>query len=258
MERLLAVVFNNEAKAYEGMRAINQLDAEGSLTAYAAQVIHKGANGEVSEKQTEGNFPLQTTKGLLLGSLIGLLGGPVGIGVGAAVGTSAGAIGDLKIADLNLDFVQEVTDALTPGKVALIADVNEDWVTPLDSRMEALNGQVFRTGRRHFEAEQRAREIADIKADIAELKAEHAQAQADRKARLQAKVDELNAKLQRKLEEAKQRSQQIKTESETRVQTLQKKAANTKGDARAAIEARIAKMREAFDETTARLKNLAA
>jgi hypothetical protein len=36
MERLLAVVFNDEGKAYEGLRAINQLDAEGSITTYAA------------------------------------------------------------------------------------------------------------------------------------------------------------------------------------------------------------------------------
>jgi uncharacterized membrane protein len=122
MERLLAVVFSNEAKAYEGLRAINQLDGEDSITAYAAQVIAKDADGRVSEKQTEGNFPLQTSKGLVLGSLIGLLGGPVGAVAGAMVGSSAGAIGDLNIAGVNVDFVNEVAASLTPGKFALIAD----------------------------------------------------------------------------------------------------------------------------------------
>jgi uncharacterized membrane protein len=258
MERLLAVVFNDEGKAYEGLRAINQLDAEGSITAYAAQVIKKEPDGRISAKQTDGNFPLQTAKGLVLGSLIGLLGGPVGVGVGALVGASAGTIGDLNIADVNLDFVQEVADALTPGLHALIVDANEEWVTPVDTRMEALGGVVFRTGRQHFEAEQRAKEVTALKTEIADLKAEHAEAKADRKAKLQTKIDNLNTKLQQKLQKAKQRSEQIKNETDAKVQALKGQAAKVRGDAKANIEASIARMREQFDQSTAKLKKLAA
>ena len=258
MERLLAVVFNDEGKTYEGLRAINQLDAEGSITAYAAQVIKKEPDGSISGKQTDGNFPLQTSKGVLLGSLIGLLGGPVGVGVGAVVGASAGSIGDLKIADVNLDFVQEVADSLTPGLYALIVDANEEWVTPVDTRMEALDGVVFRTERQHFEAEQRAKDVAGLKTEIADLKAEHAEAKADRKAKLQAKIDSLNTKLQRKLQNAKQRSEQIKNETDAKVQALKGQAAKARGDAKANIEASIAKMRERYDQSTAKLKTLAA
>lgn len=258
MERMLAVVFNNESNAYEGLQAINQLDAEGSITAYAAQVIQKGADGKISAKQTDGNFPLQTAKGLLLGSLVGLLGGPVGVAVGAAAGASAGVLGDLNIADLNADFVDEVSTALTPGKFALVVDVNEDWVTPVDTRMEALGGQVFRTARKHFEAEQRSRDVGELKAEIAELKAEHAEAKADRKAKLQTKIDGLNARLQQKLQQAKQRSEQIKSETDAKVKALQERAAKARGDAKANLETRIAKMREEADRSTAKLKTLAA
>jgi len=258
MERLLAVVFNNEAKAYEGLRALNQLDDEGSITAYAAQVIRKDPDGTVSEERTDGTYPLQTAKGLLMGSLIGLLGGPVGMGIGAAVGSSAGVLGDLNIAGLDADFVNEVSVALTPGKVALIADVNEDWVTPVDSQMEPLGGIVFRTARRQFEADQRSRDIEELKGEIADLKAEQAQARADAKAKLQAKVDKVNTRLQKKLEEARQRSDQMRVEGEARAQALQKKAAATHGERKAALEARIAKIREGFDNSRAKLKKLAA
>jgi len=258
MERLLAVVFDNEAKAYEGLRAINQLDDEDSITTYAAQVIAKGADGRVSEKQTDSNFPLQTSKGFLLGSLIGLLGGPAGVGLGAVVGASAGAIGDLNIAGLNMDFVNEVTASLGPGKFALIADINEEWVTPVDTRMEGLGGLVFRTARRQFEADQRSRDVAELKAEIAELKAEHAEAKADRKVKLQAKVDSLNAKLQQKIQQARQRSDEIKSETDAKVKALKEKAANARGEAKANIEARIARMREQADNSAAKLKTLAA
>ena len=258
MERLLAVVFNDEAKAYEGLRALNQLDGEGSITAYAAQVIQKKPDGKISEKQTEGNFPLQTAKGLWGGALIGLLGGPVGMGIGALVGTAAGEMGDLNIAGLNADFVSEVSGSLTPGKFAVVADVNEDWVTPVDTRMEALGGVVFRTARSQFEADQRSRDVADLKSEIADLKAEHAQTRAENKAKLQGKLDRLNAKLQKKLEEARARSAQIKSETDAKVQALQKQAAKAQGDAKARIEARMAKMREDYDKSTAKLKTLAA
>ena len=258
MERLLAVVFNNEAGAYEGLQAINELDDEGSITAYAAQVIQKGPDGRVSAKKTEGSFPLQTTKGVLLGSLVGVLGGPVGVAVGAAAGASAGAIGDLNIADLNVDFVNEVSTALTPGKVALVVDANEDWVTPVDTRMETLGGTVFRTARQHFEADQRARDVAELKAEIAELKAEHASAQADRKAKLQTRIDTLNSRLQQKLQQAKQRSEQIRSESDTKVKALQARAAKARGDIKTNLETRITRMREEAERATSKLKTLAA
>jgi hypothetical protein len=38
----------------------------------------------------------------------------------------------------------DVATALTPGKYAVVADVDEDWVTPVDTRMEAVGGVVFR------------------------------------------------------------------------------------------------------------------
>src|SRR5262245_3761771 len=153
MEKMLAVVFNDESKAYEGSRALNQLDNEGSIAVYASQVIQKNADGTVSTKKTDDDFPIGTVGGMWLGSLIGLLGGPVGLASGAGNGTGGGAIRDLVGADVNADFVDEVSSSLTPGKYAVVGNVNEEWVTPVDTRMESLGGVVFRTERRHFEAD---------------------------------------------------------------------------------------------------------
>src|SRR5262249_26302560 len=258
MEKMLVVVFNDETKAYEGSQALNQLDDDGSITVYATQVVQKNADGTISTKKSDDEFPVGTIGGLWLGSLIGLLGGPAGMGIGAIVGTGAGAIRDLHVADVDLDFVDEVSAALTPGKYAVVANVNEEWVTPVDTRMEALGGVVYRTARQHFEADERAREIASLKSEIAGMKTELAQARADRKVKLQAKIDKLNAKLQQKVAEARQRSEQIQNENDAKVKALQDKAAKAQGDAKAAIESRIAKMREGYNQSRAKLKNLAA
>jgi hypothetical protein len=43
-----------------------------------------------------------------------------------------------------------------PGKCPVVADVSEEWVTPVDTRMEALGGVVFRTARQNVQDDQRA------------------------------------------------------------------------------------------------------
>ena len=258
MERMLVVVLNDESKAYEASRALNQLDAEGSITIHAESVITKKADGTVTMKQADGDFPIRTLGGTAIGSLIGLLGGPVGVGVGALTGAVAGNISDLFVAGVDSDFLGEVSETLTPGKHAVVADISEEWVTPVDTRMEALGGFVFRTARQSFEEDQRARDVAEMKAEVEELKAEHARAKADRKAKLQAKIDQLNAKLQKKLEQAKQRSEQIKSETEAKVQALQKKAAKAQGDIKASLDARAKQIRNQYEQSMARVKRMVA
>ena len=187
MEKMLVAVFDNESKAYQGSRALAQLDAEGSITIHAESIIKKNADGTVTVEQFDGDFPVLTVGGTAIGSLVGLLGGPVGMGVGAAAGALAGSIGDLHVAGVNAEFLDQVSAALEPGKCAVLADFSEEWVTPVNTRMEPLGGVVFRTLRKSFEDEQRARDVAVLRAEIAELKSEHARARADRKAKIQAR-----------------------------------------------------------------------
>lgn len=258
MEKMIVAVFDNESRTYEASRALNQLDAEGSITIHAESAIKKNAGGAVSVMQVEGDFPVRTVGGTAIGSLIGLLGGPIGLGIGAMAGALAGSIGDLYVAGVNADFLDDVSAVLTPGKCAVVADVSEEWVTPVDTRMEALGGVVFRSLRSSVEDDQRATEVAEIKGEIAELRAEHAQERADRKAKLQARIDALNAKLQEKLDQARQRSEQIKGETEAKVKALQTRAAKAQGDAREAFNARVAQIRKEYEDRSKRLKDLAA
>jgi uncharacterized membrane protein len=258
MEKMLVVVFDGESKAYEGSRALNQLDSDGSITIHAETVVTKNNDGTVTMKQAEGDFPIRTISGTAIGSLIGLLGGPAGLVVGALTGTMAGNLADLFVAGVDSDFLSDVSNVLTPGKYAIVADISEEWVTPVDTRMEGLNGVVFRTPRKSFEDAQRASDLTELRAEIDQLKAEQARAKAERKAKLQAKIDALNTRLQAKLQQAKQRSEQIKSETEAKVQALQKKAAKAQGDAKAAIDARVTEIRKKYEQSVEHVKSMVA
>ena len=258
MEKMLVVVFDNETKTYEASRALNQLDSEGSITIHAEAVINKHNDGTITVKQGDGDFPVRTVSGTAIGSLIGLLGGPAGLAVGALTGTMVGSFADLFVAGVDSDFLAEVSNVLTPGKYAIVADISEEWVTPVDTRMEALNGFVFRTARKSFEEAQRARELAELRAEIDQLKAEHARVKAEHKAKLQAKIDELNTRLQAKLQQARQRSEQIKNETDAKVHALQQKAVKAQGDAKTAINTRVTEIKKQYEQWVERAKSMVA
>jgi len=258
MERMLVIVFNDEPTAYEGSHALNQLDADGSIAIHAESVIKKNADGTITIKQSEDEFPIRTVGGTAIGSLIGLLGGPAGSAVGAVAGFLAGSIADLHVAGVDAEFVDDIAATLTPGKCAVLAEVSEEWVTPVDTRMEALGGTVLRTAKRTVEDDQRARDVAALRAEIDQLKAEQARARGERKAKFQAKIDKLNARLEAKLDEARQRTEQIKSETEAKVQALQKKAEKTQGDMKATFDARLKRIRDDYEQSEAKLRHLLA
>jgi|SRR5271157_229545 len=258
MENILVVVFDSEKGASEGLSVLNQLDCDGIITICAGSVIQKDANGTVRVAETQGNFASHTIAGTALGSLIGLLGGPAGLGIGATVGGVTGIIRDLHAAHVNNHFVDDVSALLKPGKFAVVADVSEELMTPVDTQMEVLGGIVFRTEKEKFEYELGAREIAEISAQIDQLKADLVTTAADRKAGIQAQIDGLTQKLQGAETEAEQYAQQIKRETEAKVQVLQKKAAKVQGEAKASIDARIGQLRKQYEDSVAKLRKVTA
>ncbi len=228
MDRMVVVVFDNESKAYEGEKALLSLDAEGSIAVYAHAVLAKHADGTVSMKQGDDHGPIGTLVGTSFGSLIGLLGGPVGVAVGATAGFLGGGIYDLDNVRIGEDFLDDVTKTLTPNKVALVAEINEDWTTPLDTRMEAIGGSVFRRALSDVIDAADEKEVAAMKADVAQLKAEHAEAKADRKAKLMDKINKLDAKIQARQQKAKDKRLAAERQAQAKAKILQEKAAAAK------------------------------
>jgi uncharacterized membrane protein len=228
---MLVVVFNTENKAYEGKKALSQLEDEGSIVVYAYAVVAKNADGTTTVKQSDDQGPLGTLVGTSLGCLIGLLGGPAGLAIGAAVGLVGGGTVDLDNARVGEDFIDDVKQELLPGKFALVADIQEDWTTPVDTRMEAIGGTVFRRALSEVKQTLDDEETAAMKADLAQMKAERAKAQADRKAKLDEKINQLDSKIQARLEKAKQRRAATERQAKAKVEVLKAKAASLKAKA---------------------------
>lgn len=225
MERMLVVVFDNETKAYEGKSALRRLEQEGSLTVYADAVVIKHGNGTTSVKQYDDFGPVGTPVGTSVGSLIGVLGGPVGFAVGAVSGLVIGMASDLDNVRVGEDFVDDVAKTLTPNKVAVIAEIDEEWTTPVDTQMEKLGGTVLRRSLWEVQDNLREEDIAAMKADLAQLKDEITKGNADRRAKLQKQVDQLQARIEARQQKARERLQTIQSHRKSKQELLKKNAA---------------------------------
>ena len=225
MDRMLVVIFDNEAKAVAGKKALLLLDDEGSLTVYAYAVVAKGADGKASIKDGDDSGPLGTLATTALGTLVGALFGPVGMAVGATAGFTGGAVADLTNAGIGEDFIDDVSKDLLPSSVALVAEIEEDWTAPVDIRMEAIGGTVFRRALSDVGEQVHRENVAAMKADLAQFKAELAQAHADRKAKLQQKINELDSKIQAHLQLAKEKRQAAELKAQAKAKILKSKAA---------------------------------
>jgi uncharacterized membrane protein len=73
MDRMLAVVFDTEAKAFEGKKTLLQLENEGSIVVYAHAVVAKNADGSVTVRRTDDPGALGMLLGTSIGTLIGFL-----------------------------------------------------------------------------------------------------------------------------------------------------------------------------------------
>lgn len=246
MDKMVAVIFEEEKSAYEGALALEDLAAQGSIIINALAVVEKNADGTLSTKRTISSPPFQTIAGTALGALVGVLGGPLGVALGGASGAIIGLLGDLFSFGIDQDFLGDVSEALTPGKLAVIADLDEEWVSPLDTRMEALGGTVYRPVRVSLEDDHWTRTVQAARAELERLEIEQAKAHADRKERLQAQIDRLARRLQKRLDRVRAHTQLVRAELEAKVSALQKQAQRQKGEGRVALENRIAQLRQDY------------
>ena len=159
MRNYIAVVFDDTSKAYKGLHALWQLDAEAEVTVHGTAVVHRDDFGHFQVDTKETHPALATAVGVGVGALLGALAGPAGAAVGAAGGAAigaatGGAVGvaaDLSRADTRQQAAVETRFVLGTGQSAVIADVSEDWTSAIDDRMHELGGIVYRRAKSDVE-----------------------------------------------------------------------------------------------------------
>lgn len=250
MNKLLVATFADEPAADAGLQALRRLHADGAITLYASGVLARDAAGaaRVSRPLDTGHAGAAT--GLGVASLIGLLGGP---SAGAPATTVVGAIRDFWAAGVGLDFVEQAQRRLRPGRVALVTEVDEEWVVPVDIALEAAGGEVLRGTRTEVVEAQLDHDIAAFKAEIKELESEAFHAGGAARTRLHDKLACAKASLDGAVQRAQQRLDALRAEADGKAAALRAQLAQGRVDVRARIDDRVKRMKTAYQARSARL-----
>jgi uncharacterized membrane protein len=254
MNKILISVFETQTSAFEGLTALKDLHRNGDITLYASTVITKDAQGWVSVPESHDRGPVGTLVGLTAGGLLGLLGGPVGVAVGASVGGLGGLVFDMAGAGISNDFVVEVTNALTPGRTAVVADIDETWVTPVDTRLGALGATIFRRYPGDVMDEELVREAQQASADLDHLRDELRQSTGAARASVEAAIARQRDKLQAIAARVDSALQQQRSAFEARLATLRAQRQQASEQQRKRIDARIDELKADHEARRARLE----
>ncbi len=152
MDNYVAIVVDDEKKAFDTLHKLWALNADGSLIVRGAAVVRRDANGRIELVSKESDTGERTVVGMAAGLLIGAIVAagamtvfPIAIGtaVGAATGIAAEAVhqGEHRQVESETPFI------LPPNAAAVLAEVSEDTTTLIDSLTEQAGGKVYRRTR---------------------------------------------------------------------------------------------------------------
>ncbi len=275
MNKMIVAVFDGEAGAYEGLSALRDLHMEGSLTLYSTGVVAKDADGNTQIKQAADKGPIGTLIGIGTGTLIGVLAGPIvgGAAAGAAlvgsaaataastgalagmsVGAMTGIFVDVNEAGVDMGFVDEVADAIKPGTTAVLAEIDEIWMAPLDTRMQTLGGLVFRRLRSEVADDQFAREAEALNRELDQIDAELTEAVDDAKAALTARAENTRNRIKALNEATKAKLDKTVAEGKAKVAALQEQIKTAHENRKAKMEKRLEELKADYKERQEKLQ----
>jgi hypothetical protein len=214
MERIVCVLFDEEIGARAGLRALGALDREGAIAVYAAMIVQKGPQGIREVLAPAGAVAPLTTAGLR--RFIRAIDEE----------RASGEALEAERIDVDVEFLGHVYAMFASGMAALIADVEEERVTPIDSRMEPLRGLVLRCARSGLPAAALAQRLTVIDADITQLDVERVHAEPARKEKLERAARELLQRRGRMVLEVSKRQEADREEAAEKVKLLMRKAAS--------------------------------
>lgn len=144
MSKFVVVMFPDEAKIAQAIRAIEDVHAKGSIKLYASAAIARNTDGKLSEQQITIAGLGGTAVAALLGALAGSPGGPLAVTIAATGGAIFGSSVDITNRSDQTELVDKISRELAAGKSAVVADVAEDGVRRFEALMESIGGTVVR------------------------------------------------------------------------------------------------------------------
>lgn len=152
MENYVAIVLDDEHKAFEVLHALWQLNDRVEVQVRGAAVLNRDSQGRiaVASKSTDAGerAVVGTAAGLLIGAIAAAAAmSVVPIAAGVVAGAAAGLTGEAVKSGERQEAASETQFILPRGKSAVVAEVTEDTTTAIDTLASQSGGKIYRRPR---------------------------------------------------------------------------------------------------------------
>ena len=243
MTTFVVITFAGDEQAANGLRALRGLDVEGVVTLYGAAILQRDREGGTSVKHHDADVPMGVGVRALVGGLLRVVGGPGAALPAPTCGPSFAAMHDMFGTRVAEGFLVRIAKALAPGTTAIVAEISEEWRTPLDASMHKLGGKVVRERRDDTVDTQLQRQFRTAQAESAQLRADLANAHGEFAIVVKAAIDRAEAKAKALREVADARTRCLHEEAAARLRALLRQRMSARVDGKARIEQRLAEVR---------------
>jgi uncharacterized membrane protein len=126
MSKFVVAIFSDEAAADMAAHKLNKWGDEGKPLFESLAIVVRNAEGKLSVRDTVKGASAAAA-GALIGAVAGFpAGGPAAAVLAATAGALVGFSADLLNRGADIDFIKKIARELSPGKVAIVAEVPED------------------------------------------------------------------------------------------------------------------------------------
>jgi hypothetical protein len=238
MDKILVAVFEHGSGAHEGVRILRELDAAGAIDLFGSSVVAKDDRGDAEIVHAAEPGPLGTavrrfTERLLLALA---LRGPAAATLCARM-PDRPAQEPVRLAT-GEDLLALVATILRPGGYAVVAELWEQWVQPVDAQLSASGAVVLRRPRENAAAEIE-RERAGLGAERAELERRRQRASKEDQAALERTIEAVEHAIRAVQDLARAQLASERSEHEAKNTLLVAKLEGAQGPAKARLDARI-------------------
>ena len=244
--------------ASEGLLALRELHQEGEVTLFAAAVVARDSSGGARVTQAAVEGPLGTAVTMMTASLVGLLARPIPGPISGSVPSLTGFVFDPERPGTDFGFLNDVVSALAPGRTAVIAELQETWVTPVDTRLAPLGGVVFRRIRSSFLEDQLVWESAVFATELRQVEEELLQASPATEPAARAEIEAVRKKLEATRGRADARAKRLRSEVDAKVDALHEQMRHASQRAKANIQKRIAEVKTQYGVFSSKLEQAEA
>jgi uncharacterized membrane protein len=220
MGSFLVVVFPDEASTNGAAQALRSLHASGTIALYGLALVVREVDGTLALRVPASLGSLGAAVGIVVDTLTRFGSSPQSIGMGASSRAPLGVLGEFLNLGLGVDFIEETSRAILPACAAIVAEIGEHWLAPVDLRMAAMGGTIVRRQRADTAAQQVRQEVEALDAELSQLEQEADRLGGHARKAISMRADAIRARLEAANLRAEAMLSRLQQEMEAKMEAL--------------------------------------